>query len=45
MPLVEIKLIEGEIPEARSQELIEKVTDAVASCAGENLRRYIWVLV
>lgn len=45
MPLVEIKVIEGELSKAQSQELIQKVTDVVASSVEENLRPVTWVVV
>lgn len=45
MPLVEIKVFEGELSEARTREVIQKVTDVMVSFAGENLRQAIWVIV
>lgn len=45
MPLVEIKVFEGELTKAQSQELIGKVTDVMVSFAGENLREATWVVV
>jgi 4-oxalocrotonate tautomerase len=45
MPLIEIKIIEGELSKAQSQEVIKKFTDIVASYVGENMRRGIWVVV
>jgi 4-oxalocrotonate tautomerase len=38
MPFVEIKLIEGEIPEEKIEKLIESVTDVLVSFIGENIR-------
>ena len=45
MPFIEVKIIEGELSKAQSQEVIKKFTDVVASYVGENMRRGIWVVV
>jgi 4-oxalocrotonate tautomerase len=45
MPFVEIKVFEGELSKPQSQELIGKVTDAIVSFAGENLRQATWVVI
>ena len=45
MPLVEIKLIEGELSKEETKKLIEGVTDVLVSLLGENMRNYIWVIV
>lgn len=45
MPLVEIKVFEGEPSEARTREVIQKVTDVTVSFGGENLRQATWVIV
>ena len=45
MPFVEIKIIEGELPEDEIKKLIEDVTDVVVSHIGENLRDVTWVVV
>jgi 4-oxalocrotonate tautomerase len=45
MPLVHVKVFEGELSETLSQDMIVKVTDAVVSVAGEGLRPYTWVLI
>jgi 4-oxalocrotonate tautomerase len=45
MPLVQIKLIEGVIPEEKKRQMIEKVTDAMVSVEGENLRPYTVVTI
>ena len=45
MPLVQIKLIEGVFDTDQKQEMIEKVTDAMVSVEGENMRLLTWVLV
>ena len=45
MPLVQIKLIEGVFAPEQKQEMIERVTDAMVSVEGENMRPLTWVLV
>ncbi|MFL5812944.1 MAG: 4-oxalocrotonate tautomerase family protein [Bdellovibrionia bacterium] len=45
MPLVQIKLIEGVITEEKKRQMIEKVTDAMVSVEGENLRPYTLVTI
>ena len=45
MPLVDIQLIEGVFDKAQKQKMISKVTEAVLSVYGENLRPHTWVMV
>ena len=45
MPLVTIKLIEGVFSKEQKQQMIERVTDAMISIEGENMRPVTWVLV
>ena len=45
MPLVNVKLIEGVLSEAQQKEMIQKITDAVVSIEGENLRQFTWVVI
>jgi 4-oxalocrotonate tautomerase len=45
MPLVEIKVFEGELSQPQTKELIQKVTEIMVSFAGENLRQATWVVV
>jgi 4-oxalocrotonate tautomerase len=45
MPLVQIKLIEGVFTADQKREMIERVTDAMVSVEGENMRPLTWVLV
>jgi len=45
MPLVQVKLIEGVFSSAQKQEIIKKVTDAMVSIEGENLRPVTFVIV
>ena len=45
MPLVTIKLIEGVFSKEQKQQMIERVTDAMISIEGENMRPVTWVLL
>lgn len=45
MPLVEVRVFEGELSEAKTREVIQKITDVMVSFAGENLRQATWVIV
>lgn len=44
MPLVTIKGIEGVFTDKQKAEVIQKVTDAMVSVEGENMRAVTWVL-
>lgn len=44
MPFVQVKAIEGVFSDAQKRELIEKITEAMVSVEGENLRDKTWVL-
>jgi 4-oxalocrotonate tautomerase len=43
MPFVNVKLIEGVFSDAQKHELIERLTDAMVSVEGENMRKVTWV--
>ena len=45
MPFVNIKLIEGVLSDSQKREIITKVTDAMVSIEGENLRPVTWVVL
>jgi 4-oxalocrotonate tautomerase len=45
MPLIEVKLIEGVFSPKQKQEMITKLTDAMVSIEGENMRGVTSVLV
>ena len=45
MPFVQIKVIEGVFSSTQKKEIIEKVTDAMVSIEGENMRQVTWVVV
>jgi 4-oxalocrotonate tautomerase len=45
MPLVNVKLIEGVFTNAQKQEMIRKLTDAMVSIEGENMRQVTTVII
>ena len=45
MPLLNVKLIEGVFTPKQKSEMIHKLTDAMVSIEGENLRQVTWVVV
>jgi 4-oxalocrotonate tautomerase len=45
MPLVQVKVIEGVFSAAQKQQMISKITDAMVSIEGENMRGVTWVVV
>jgi 4-oxalocrotonate tautomerase len=45
MPLVNVKLIEGVFSDSQKREMVEKLTDAMVSIEGENMREVTWVLI
>ena len=45
MPLVNVKLINGVFTQSQKQEMIRKLTDAMVSIEGENLRPVTWVII
>jgi 4-oxalocrotonate tautomerase len=45
MPLVQVKLIEGVFSEAQKEEMIRRLTDAMVSIEGENMRGVTWVVI
>ena len=45
MPFVQVKVIEGVFSGAQKKEMIEKVTDAMVSVEGENMRKVTWVVI
>lgn len=45
MPLIQVSLVEGVFTPKQKREMIVKLTDAVVSIAGENMRQVIWVVV
>jgi 4-oxalocrotonate tautomerase len=45
MPLITIKMFEGELSDSQAESLIHKVTEAVIPFVGEKLRGNTWVLI
>lgn len=45
MPFIHVKVIEGVLSTSQKNELIAKLTDAMVSVEGENLRPVTWVVV
>jgi 4-oxalocrotonate tautomerase len=45
MPLVNVKLIEGVFTPTQKQDMIRKLTDAMVSIEGENMRSVTWVVI
>jgi 4-oxalocrotonate tautomerase len=45
MPLIQVKLIEGVFSAAKKEEIISKVTEAMVSVEGENMRAVTWVVI
>jgi 4-oxalocrotonate tautomerase len=45
MPLITIKMFEGELSDSQTKDLIHKVTEAVIPFVGEKLRDNTWVLI
>ena len=45
MPFVSVKVIEGVFTSEQKQQIVERVTDALVSVEGENMRPVTWVVV
>ncbi len=45
MPLIQVKVIEGVFSQKQKQEIIKKLTDAMVSIEGENMRPVTWCVV
>jgi 4-oxalocrotonate tautomerase len=45
MPLIQVKLIEKVFTSQQKQEMIKKLTDAMVSIEGENMRPVTWVII
>ena len=45
MSVIQVTVIEGVFTAAEKQEIVERLTDAMASIEGESMRRHIWCLV
>jgi 4-oxalocrotonate tautomerase len=45
MPLINVKLIEDVFTPNQKREIVERLTDAMVSVEGENMRSVTWVVV
>lgn len=45
MPLIQVKVIEGVFTPTQKKEIITKLTNAMVSVEGENLRTVTWVTI
>ena len=45
MPLIQVKLIEKVFTPAQKKQIITKLTDAMVSIEGENMRPVTWVVI
>jgi len=45
MPLINVKLIEDVFTPDQKREIVERLTDAMVSIEGENMRSVTWVVV
>jgi 4-oxalocrotonate tautomerase len=45
MPLIQVKVIEGVFSQEQKQQMIHRLTDAMVSIEGENMRPVTWVVV
>jgi 4-oxalocrotonate tautomerase len=45
MPLIQVKVIAGVFTDAQKREMVRKLTDAMVSIEGENMRPVTWVVV
>jgi len=45
MPLIQVKVIEGVFTPAQKTEMITKLTDAMVTIEGENMRPVTWVVI
>jgi 4-oxalocrotonate tautomerase len=45
MPLIQVKLIEGVFSPEQKREIVKKLTDAMVSVEGENMRQVTWCIL
>ena len=45
MPLIQVRLIEDIFTPTQKREMISKLTDAMVSIEGENMRQVTWVVI
>jgi 4-oxalocrotonate tautomerase len=45
MPLINVKIIEGVFDQSQKQEIVSRLTDAMVTIEGENMRPVTWCVV
>ena len=45
MPLINVKVVEGVFSSDQKQQIIERLTEAMVSIEGENMRQVTWCVV
>ncbi|MBV9805285.1 MAG: 4-oxalocrotonate tautomerase family protein [Solirubrobacterales bacterium] len=45
MPLINVKLIEGVFSPEQKTEIVERLTDAMVTIEGENMRQVTWCVI
>lgn len=45
MPLIQVKVVEGVFSHEQKREMVRKLTDAMVSIEGENMRQVTWVTI
>lgn len=45
MALIEVKVVEGVFTAPQKREIVQRLTDAMVTIQGENMRRYIWCVL
>jgi 4-oxalocrotonate tautomerase len=45
MPLINVKLIESVFTQEQKKQIVKKLTDAMVSIEGENMRHVTWVVI
>ena len=45
MPLITVKVIEGVFSDSEKRDMVKKLTDAMVSIEGENMRQVTWVMI
>ncbi|MBA4122733.1 MAG: 4-oxalocrotonate tautomerase family protein [Acidobacteria bacterium] len=45
MPIINVKIIEGVFSPSQKQEIVKKLTDAMVSIEGENMRPVTWCVI
>ena len=45
MPLINVKVIEGVFTDSQKREIVKKLTEALVSIEGENMRKVTWVVI